>query len=336
MSPTAGRHAPAGAVRGGTRVPRPVRPFIPLLSSVTVLGAWALVAHNGGAGWVQAVGDIVAGTLLVGLVGPAAVVWRARLRVVDSPTDATAGMPVELLCAATTRVGVRPLEPSGPEAFVGPGRHTAADARATVTLLPGGRGVHHEVVAAVSSAAPFGLLWWTRRIVVRLPVALHVGPRLGAPLSLPPRPDDVGGSSTRRATTDVGEPRGVRPYHPGDNRRRVHWPATAHAAELMVREMEGPTAEPVTVTVRLPGDPAAAERLAERALGTVVALTDAGTPVVLDTVEAGGVRVAQVAGRRAAGRRLARTVDGHTRSEGVTVTPSPRARTAGRVEGATR
>ena len=43
--------------------------------------------------------------------------------------------------------------------------------------------------------------------------------------------------------------------------------------------------------------------------------------MVLDTVETSGVWVERVAGRRAAGRRLARTVDGHARSEGVTVTP---------------
>ena len=40
----------------------------------------------------------------------------------------------------------------------------------------------------------------------------------------------------------------------------------------MVRELEQPAAEPVTITVELPADPEAAERVAEGALGTVVRL----------------------------------------------------------------
>ena len=76
----------------------------------------------------------------------------------------------------------------------------------------------------------------------------------------------------------------------------------------MVREMERPTAEPVTVTVSLPPDAEEAERISERALGTIVLLLDRGLPVVLGTTEASGPVEAPVEDRRQAGRRLARAV----------------------------
>jgi len=76
----------------------------------------------------------------------------------------------------------------------------------------------------------------------------------------------------------------------------------------MVREMEGPAAEPVTLEIRLPADRDAAERMAERAMATVVALVDRGASVLLVTTENGGPKKGAVGDRRAAGRRLARAV----------------------------
>ncbi|MGA2519875.1 MAG: DUF58 domain-containing protein [Acidimicrobiales bacterium] len=299
---------------------------------MAVLLGWGLVAHNSGAGWVQAIGDVLAGTLAVGLLAPGVVTARASVRVDATPADGTAGLPVELTVTARTRLRVRPLDPPGPESFVGPrgswrlapGRGAAFGHRSgpggaeaydrggagdgEVTLVPEHRGVHDAITLEIASAAPFGLLWWRRTVVVALPRQLHVRPRLGVPRPLPAGRDDTGGDGSQRAPVQVGEPRGVRPYRPGDQRRWVHWPATAHAGELMVRDMEGPTTGPVSVEVRLPGDPEAAERAAERALGTVVALVDAGTPVVLRTNEVDGPSIGTVGDRRSAGRRLARAV----------------------------
>ena len=85
MTGRAGRDHPAGTTTRRSRVARPVRPAVPLVSCAGVLLAWGLVAHNSGAGWVQAVGDVLAGTLAVGLLAPAVVVARAKLRVVETP-----------------------------------------------------------------------------------------------------------------------------------------------------------------------------------------------------------------------------------------------------------
>ena len=127
---------------------------------------------------------------------------------------------------------------------------------------------------------------------------------------MPLRPDEGTGDVLDRPRSDVGLPRGARPYVPGDARRLVHWRSTAHAGRLMVRELEQPAAEPVTITVELPEDPDAAERVAEGALGSVVGLLEGGAPVLLGPREASGPVLGPVADRRSAGRRLARAVTG--------------------------
>ncbi|HEY6472302.1 MAG TPA: hypothetical protein VIY26_05385, partial [Acidimicrobiales bacterium] len=91
-----------------SRWPRPARPWTPILGAVAVVGIWWLVAHNGGAGWVQFVGDLVFGALLVGVAGPAVAAGRARLEVSRAPADGVRGHPVELHLVASTRLRVRP------------------------------------------------------------------------------------------------------------------------------------------------------------------------------------------------------------------------------------
>jgi uncharacterized protein (DUF58 family) len=289
-------------------VVRPDRPFVPIASAVTVVLGWGVVAHNSGAGWVQALGDVVAGTLLLGILGPAFVLARARLRVTSVPTDATAGLPLEIQTVSSSRVRFSPVHPPGPACFIGPAGAPSPAGGDVVTLLPRLRGVVSWISVDVATAAPFGLLWWRRRVRLELPSELHVGPKLGPPETLPRREEDRSGDSAHRSPRDIGEPRGVRPYRPGDSRRWVHWPATAHSGDLMVREMEGPTEEPVVVVVTLPPDEDAAEVVAERAFGTLVALFDRGTSVFLTTLEAAGTCTGAVADRRSAGRRLARAV----------------------------
>lgn len=66
-------------------------------------------------------------------------------------------------------------------------------------------------------------------------------------LGLPP--DDPYGDrkSTRRLYEDPNQPIGVRDYHPEDSFRRVHWPATAHTGELMVKVYQPTTANVLVV-----------------------------------------------------------------------------------------
>jgi uncharacterized protein (DUF58 family) len=297
--------------------------------ALAIVATWWLVAHNSGAGWVQALGDIVFGTLAIGILAPAVILGRARLSIARAPADGTAGLPLELDVTSSTRLRLRPIDPSGQEAFAGPargqrqsqprGRRQPQPGPDTVTLLPSRRGVHDGFTFDIATAAPFGLQWWTRRVSLPVAAPLHVAPRRGQPVALPGWPDDNAGDRGRRASAEPDEIRGTRQYRPGDSRRHMHWPATAHAGELMVRELEGPSAEPVTVSVTLPPDADDAERVAERAFGTILRLFDRGVPVLLATTERSGAVTAPVANRRDAGRRLARAVPGGAPGAGVTV-----------------
>jgi uncharacterized protein (DUF58 family) len=297
---------------------RPTRPVAPMAAAVMILLLWWLVAHNGGSGWVQVLGDIVFGVLVIGILGPAVVVARAKVWVTSSPADGIAGLPVELRVTASTRLRVRGGDPPVEEVFIGQGRRRRGGAGDRVVFRPERRGVFDMVTFDIASAAPFGLQWWTRRVRLALPSTLHVAPRTGRPDSVSVRPNDESGEGIYLAHPDLGQSRGTRPYRWGDNRRLVHWRATAHAGELMVRELEHPAAEPITLTVVLPQDPEEAERVAERALGTVVLALESGAPVLLATTEPAGAVVGSVAGRREAGRRLARA----TTHSGAPV-PSP-------------
>ncbi|HEX4162477.1 MAG TPA: DUF58 domain-containing protein [Acidimicrobiales bacterium] len=296
--------------------PRPVRPRAPIAVAAAVVTLFWFVAHNGGAGWVQFVGDLVFGTLLVGVVGPAVVAGRARVVIRDAPTDGVAGLPMEVHVVASSRLRVRPLHPPGDEAFIGPAKRTAHDD--IVRITSPARGVHRALTFEVASAAPFALQWWGRRVTVPLPHALYVAPRRGRPEATRPTRREQEGAIVIHPHVEAGFPRGARPYVPGDARRRVHWRLTAHAGALMVKELERPSAQAVTVIVDLPPDPEEAEAAAGRALATVLELLDVGASVLLQTLEESGVVAEEVRGRRQAGRRMALAV-----SRGTIVPSAP-------------
>ncbi|HUZ08945.1 MAG TPA: DUF58 domain-containing protein [Acidimicrobiales bacterium] len=291
-----------GVGRGMDRLPRPAQAGGPVVGTVLALGSWAAVAHNSGSGWVQALGALLAGFLLVGLSTPALAVRRVRVEVVEAPSDATAGGPVAVLVRTSGAVEVRPLVPGGEGVVVG--RRSPR----TVAVVPPRHCELRELKVRVASAAPFGLLWWHRDLVLPLPRPVLVAPRLGAPDHAVLAEIRRSEAASGRVPARVGEPRGVREYRPGDLRHWVHWPATAHSGIMMVREMEGPVARPATVRARLPGDVEAAERALEQVFGTVGHLLARGRQVLLVTTEPEGERTDQVRGVQDAGRRLARAV----------------------------
>jgi uncharacterized protein (DUF58 family) len=283
---------------------RPLNPIGPIAGSIVTLLAWSAIAHNSGSGWVQALGAVLGAALLVGILGPGWVVAKASVGVVSVPSDALSGEEIKIEVVATSRVRIRPVEPNGKTGFAGPTQNDPSP----IAITPERRGILVAVTFDVASAAPFGILWWSRRTTVALPSEICVSPKPTSSIWIPPENEDWAGESPGRRTSSVGETRGVRDYVHGDAKRSVHWRASAHTGRLMIREMQAPNADPVTVHVALPADPDAADELAGRALATLLDLLGRSRPVMLATHEATGDRLQLVLGPREAGRRLARAI----------------------------
>ncbi|MET0296302.1 MAG: DUF58 domain-containing protein [Microbacterium sp.] len=110
--------------------------------------------------------------------------------------------------------------------------------RLTYSVTGTRRGVHSIGPLSVRATDPFGL---ARRVTVfreRTPVT--VAP---AVVELPLLADYAGeaGGTLHATTNQLGQGADnlvARPYAPGDSMRRIHWRATAHRDELMVRQEE--------------------------------------------------------------------------------------------------
>ena len=305
------RPADSLSIPRGLRLRRRAHPVAwigPVAGSLISMVAWAGVAHSSGSGWVQSVGALLGAFLLVGLLAPVLPAARAIVRCTACPSDVNAGESFELTVEVDRPIRLRPVYPVGSEHQAG--GHQRGPRTVDVRCTPGRRGVLDAMVVEVASSAPFGLLWWARDVELVLPRPLHVAPRVGendGPLTTA---SDATGEAIQRVPSEIGEPRGVRPYSPGDPRHAVHWPATAHAGTLMVRESERQTDEPIVVELVLPQDSSAAEIEAERMMAAVGDCLARRRPVVLITCEPAGRVVRLVSDPVDLGRRLARAVPG--------------------------
>lgn len=100
------------------------------------------------------------------------------------------------------------------------------------------RGVHAIGPLSVRSTDPFGLA--RRQNLFGEKTMVTVAPAL---VDLPPLTDFAGetGGTLHTTTNQLGQGADnlvARPYSPGDSMRRIHWRATAHRDELMVRQEE--------------------------------------------------------------------------------------------------
>jgi uncharacterized protein (DUF58 family) len=184
-----------------------------------------------------------------------------------------------------------------------------APTRGPLVVTPTRRGVLRRVRVEVVTAAPLGLARWRRRIAVELPNPVDVAPRRE-----PTRcPIVIGDTQTPSELAHVAVggselTRGVREYLDGDPIRSVHWPATARAGAVMVREYEGPRRPLVIIVVDLRGPDG--EGTASRAAGMADDALRAGARVELATAEVDGPRLGVVPTPLHVGRRLARAVAG--------------------------
>ncbi|GAA5207245.1 DUF58 domain-containing protein [Microbacterium kyungheense] len=119
----------------------------------------------------------------------------------------------------------------------------------TYTITGARRGVHSIGPLTVTSSDPFGLARRTIAFSGRTPVT--VAP---AVVDLSPLIDYAGatGGTLHTTTNQIGQGADnlvARPYAPGDSMRRIHWRATAHRDELMVRQEEQESTPEATVVL---------------------------------------------------------------------------------------
>jgi len=146
----------------------------------------------------------------------------------------------------------------------------ADDQPALLVLPPIGRGVVHVVDLDLRANGPIGLCRAARRYRAVPSRPRIVGPVTAEGADHRPPPSGVSVEHTRPTPRGDDQFRGVRPYRRGDDRRKVHWKATARAGETMVREEEGTGLVTLQVIVDL--DRPGAD--AEEALAIAVPLVD--------------------------------------------------------------
>lgn len=152
---------------------------------------------------------------------------------------------------------------------------------ATATLHPcfPRRGLHTLPALRLATRYPFGL--FTKSAPAAPPRPILVYPAL-APA--PPAPaEGTGDQEAARRRGVGGELFDLRPYRPGEDMRLIHWPVTAKAGRLMLRETAAETGGSLTIILeRAAGaSPEAVEADVSRAAAAAVAACARGAAVRL-------------------------------------------------------
>lgn len=252
--------------------------------ALLVLAAFALLF------WLitdTAVQLAIATAIVVGVVVDGVLAWRAvgpitiDLRCPDEVEVGRASTWTAQILGWTRPVSLSPLLTlHGPDLVVAHGR------LGTFEWPELRRGVVPFALLDAKASGPLGLASAGRRHFVTLPTPLHVTP---APLEAEvrwPRSRAVGFGMVEGSPIGDDLFRSVRPYQSGDERRRVHWKATAHHGDLMVRESDGVGVVVVRVVVDLGMPGYEAEVTAGRAAWVAAAALDRGWAVELTTLDA--------------------------------------------------
>mgnify|MGYP001429964448 CR=1 FL=1 len=253
----------------------------------------------------------LAATLLLGVVWPLWATLGAGVRVLRAPTDAYVGDVVA--SNVQVRAWPGPLElrirvPGDPDD--GPWQGIEVPEPVTIAIGCTTRRVVDVLQAEVRCSSPLGALKVVRRWQVALPAPLHVAPR-PTPVSWRPDAEDLRAvdRTASRATSAGDVVRSVRPYVPGDAAHLVHWPTSARAGELLVRELEPPSDLLVAVVLELSGG-ARDEELASWASGVVRSVLRLGGTAVLCSHDIDGPRRTDVVTPRRLDRALAAATPG--------------------------
>jgi uncharacterized protein (DUF58 family) len=217
---------------------------------------------------IATVGLALLGAVLVDALA-AWVTVRAVTITLHGPPETVSGEESEWILTAA---GIRRPVVIGPAVVPRSPRYLVRSGEpALITLPPFGRGLVHHVGVDITATGPLGLYQAGRRLLVPLGIPLPVGPR-PVPIDLSwPRPRALSFGLTQGAPLGDDLFRSLRPYRRGDERRRIHWGATAHHGRLMVRELDGTGVVGLRVLVE-PGLPGA---MADHVTGVAASVTSA-------------------------------------------------------------
>lgn len=292
--------------RGGIRVTGGA--MLAILVVVLAVLKWlqtgsALVVFVGGAALAAMALDVVVAR---------AVVRKAGLVVTSSAYDAVVGDVLTLWVTVTGSTRPTTLRGAGIDRGLTT-IHVNPPATAKMPCPVGPRGVFTRLELEVSNAGLSGLLGWgqSRRSPFAEPI--HVGPRPVDPGTPLPELAFSAPEGAPQPSVSGDIVRGVRPYVRGDALRRVHWPATARAGDLMVMEVEEPVAPSLLIVLDLGSPGTAAEQAAGRAAWYAREGLRRDYDVRLATLEAAGPAVGRVSSEHDVNRRLATAVAGATR-----------------------
>jgi uncharacterized protein (DUF58 family) len=287
-----------------------------------LLGSLEGVAHESGSGWVQVVAALIGGTILIGGVLPGIILLRTNITCLHNPADTSVANPVMVEVKGAVGIRVTPetslgyhAQPS--TAVTTPMRITNmagiidATGRLEIPIVPHNRGVLRHIKLEISTAAPFGLIWWHKIVDVKLFRPLYVAPaRKDSHSSLPMRLMEPWENQTHFIKAEVGEPRTVRDYLIGDNPKKIHWHLSAHKGSLLVYECEQSAPLTKVLVLSLPANPVTCETQASLAMGTITEVLAQGDQILLCTMEDGGPKMEVVTDIQQGGRRLAAAVPG--------------------------
>ena len=200
---------------------------------------------------------VAAATAAVGAVAYVRIVpFRLEARRQVRPTRVHLGQPARVDLALTNRsrrrtpplVGQEPFDDGRLVArFQIPSLAPGETARAAYRIPTDRRGRFVTGPFTLRLFDPFGLA--SARTTSGPEAAVLVYPRIDRIAGMPPAPgrDPHAGTHQRAGRLQGEDFYALRPYEVGDDLRRVHWPATARADDLMIRQLELPWQHRTTV-----------------------------------------------------------------------------------------
>ncbi len=203
----------------------------------------------------------VVGAVAVRQLRPSQVTVAKQLSPPRVPAGDPARVDLEIVNRASTRSPVLRLH----DAVTGTrGVHlsiaslpTGGSARGAYRLPTTRRGVLELGPTHIDDIDPLGLARRTHRIESTVRLVVH--PLIEAiPARRVPAGDDPLLGEELRQSLGLSDEEfdGLRPYAPGDDLRRIHWPSSARQGELQVRQFRPPRHGRLTITIdtRPPGD----------------------------------------------------------------------------------